>query len=185
MRIHYSEAPRAPAPCRGPGVRASSPQAAKMAALPGSGQASGPRRGPPDRSREAHATICITRPKRGFSAPSPLAGEGWGEGGNSTETLPRQERLSEYVFKRLSFPTISIKFPTLLNLTYQYRIAQNVERFFQTFVFRKVDQHGRGFSLPCYHDFFFSLLNTSDKLGKTCLYFGNRESLRHSDFSLP
>ncbi len=46
---------------RGPGVRASSPQAAKMAALPGSGRASGPRRGPPDRSREAHATICITR----------------------------------------------------------------------------------------------------------------------------
>ena len=49
---------------RGSGVRASSPQAAKMAALPGSGRASGPRRGPPDRSREAHATICITRQER-------------------------------------------------------------------------------------------------------------------------
>ncbi len=46
---------------RGIGVRASSPQAAKMAALPGSGRASGPRRGPPDRCREAHATMCSTR----------------------------------------------------------------------------------------------------------------------------
>ena len=42
-----------PLPCavpvcdRVPGVRASSPQAAKMAALPGSGRASGPRRGLP------------------------------------------------------------------------------------------------------------------------------------------
>ena len=35
---------------RVPGVRASSPQAAKMAALPGRGRASGPRRGLPDRS---------------------------------------------------------------------------------------------------------------------------------------
>ncbi len=48
--LHDSAAPRAPAPGRGPGVRASSPQAAKLAAPPGSGRASGPRRGPPDRS---------------------------------------------------------------------------------------------------------------------------------------
>ena len=74
---------------RRPGVRASSPQAARMAALPGSGRASGPRRGPPDRSRGAQATICITRQRgEGKSAPSPLEGEpvlspvegGWGEG---------------------------------------------------------------------------------------------------------
>ena len=48
---------------RGPGVRASSPQAAKMAALPGNGR-SGPRWGPPDRPREAHDTIGITRQER-------------------------------------------------------------------------------------------------------------------------
>ena len=57
---------------RPPGVRASSPQAARMAALPGSGRASGPRRGPPNRSREAHATICITCPP-GVRASSPQA----------------------------------------------------------------------------------------------------------------
>ena len=89
----------------------------------------------------------------------------------------------KYVFKRLTFSTFGIKFPTLLNLTHQFRVAQNVERFFQTFVFRKIDQHGCGFSLPCDHDFFFSLLNTRDKLRKTGLYFGDREGLRHDNCS--
>ena len=69
--MHITLPDSSPLPCavpvcgRGPGVRASSPQAAKMAALPGSGQAGGPRRGLPDRAREAHATMHISRPKRG------------------------------------------------------------------------------------------------------------------------
>ena len=52
-------------------MRASSPQAAKMAALPGSGSAGDPRRETPDRSREAHATTCITRPGEDVSNLSP------------------------------------------------------------------------------------------------------------------
>ena len=80
MQITFPGGP--PLPCavpvcaRGPGGRASLPgsagfqpakekTAAKMAALPGSGRASDPRRGPPDRFREAYATICITRQGRG------------------------------------------------------------------------------------------------------------------------
>lgn len=95
-----------------------------------------------------------------------------------------EEGFPKYIFKRLAFSTFDIKFSTLLNLTHQFRITQNVERFFQTFVFRKVDQHGCGFSLPCDHDFFFSLLNTSDKLRETGLYFGDRKGLRYDNFSL-